>query len=167
MRSNPDLKFSEQEFIFLKEKCGVTINDTNIHKYEGDECSICIDSYKSGEELVQFRQCPHAYHSNCLEGWFKINSTCPLCKMDKKDELKDNTIEDKEKEKENNDENSTEMSSNFDESLDSAQMTDNSQEKDLLDTEEASSSRHNFHPLEANSISTDSEENLKFNIKRP
>lgn len=43
-----------------------------------DECSIC---YEDRGALIQ-TNCSHAFHSTCLEDWFRTNSEglCPMCR---------------------------------------------------------------------------------------
>ncbi|PON40831.1 43kDa postsynaptic protein [Parasponia andersonii] len=48
----------------------------------GDElkdCSICLQSYKEGEELVRL-PCRHRFHVGCLNSWIRIRSNCPYCR---------------------------------------------------------------------------------------
>lgn len=54
-------------------------------------CAICYLGYDS-QELIAQLQCnsAHAFHKNCIEGWFKTNkSSCPLCR----EELKGKNVE--------------------------------------------------------------------------
>ncbi len=47
-------------------------------KCKNDVCPICIEQFLQGNCLVLY-PCKHAYHIGCLEGWFKVKGTCPLC----------------------------------------------------------------------------------------
>lgn len=42
------------------------------------KCSICLSQYREGEEL-RVLQCRHHYHRGCVDEWFRISGTCPLC----------------------------------------------------------------------------------------
>lgn len=51
-----------------------------------DECTICLDRFKSGETLVHL-PCAHRYHPRCLEPWLENNGHCPCCRMEIRVEL--------------------------------------------------------------------------------
>ncbi|KAL3566922.1 hypothetical protein D5086_032337 [Populus alba] len=46
-----------------------------------DECTICLDRFKSGETLVHL-PCAHRYHPRCLVPWLENNGHCPCCRME-------------------------------------------------------------------------------------
>jgi len=46
---------------------------------EAEECSLCLEEFKEGEELLQL-PCHHLFHENCIAPWFRRSLTCPLCK---------------------------------------------------------------------------------------
>ncbi|CAK74048.1 unnamed protein product (macronuclear) [Paramecium tetraurelia] len=48
---------------------------------EYKQCSICINNYEDGEELILL-PCIHRFHKKCISEWFKNQSTCPICKTD-------------------------------------------------------------------------------------
>ncbi len=45
-----------------------------------DDCSICLERYAE-ESCVRVLPCLHAYHCTCIDGWFRDNQTCCLCKL--------------------------------------------------------------------------------------
>ncbi|CAF0903832.1 unnamed protein product [Adineta steineri] len=45
------------------------------------ECSICLESYRSGQE-VSILACSHEYHSSCIGEWMLKNRSCPMCRKD-------------------------------------------------------------------------------------
>ncbi|CAF1013783.1 unnamed protein product [Adineta ricciae] len=45
------------------------------------ECSICLDTYRSGQE-VSILSCSHEYHSSCIKEWMIKNRSCPMCRKD-------------------------------------------------------------------------------------
>ncbi|XP_061950753.1 probable E3 ubiquitin-protein ligase RHY1A isoform X2 [Populus nigra] len=51
-----------------------------------DECTICLDRFKSGETLVHL-PCAHRYHPRCLVPWLENNGHCPCCRMEIRVEL--------------------------------------------------------------------------------
>jgi len=42
-------------------------------------CTVCMTEYEEGEELTTLT-CIHRYHSECIEGWFKTQDFCPICR---------------------------------------------------------------------------------------
>jgi len=47
----------------------------------GSECSICLETYRSGQE-VSILSCSHEYHSSCIKEWMIKNRSCPMCRKD-------------------------------------------------------------------------------------
>ncbi|KAF7828136.1 putative RING-H2 finger protein ATL21A [Senna tora] len=47
---------------------------------DDNTCSICLCEYQPKDTLRIIPQCNHYFHSNCIEGWLKLNATCPLCR---------------------------------------------------------------------------------------
>jgi hypothetical protein len=45
------------------------------------ECCICIADFDASTEIRRTR-CGHCFHGKCLQGWLKVNRTCPLCRSD-------------------------------------------------------------------------------------
>ena len=51
---------------------------------EGTEehvCSICLEDFKEGTEVVLLPCRSHTYHVDCIEKWLKVNSLCPECRF--------------------------------------------------------------------------------------
>ena len=46
------------------------------------ECSICLDAYADGDEIIILPVCKHIYHTHCITSWFTFHSHCPLCRHD-------------------------------------------------------------------------------------
>ncbi|ORX74692.1 hypothetical protein DL89DRAFT_208613, partial [Linderina pennispora] len=44
-----------------------------------EDCSICQDEYKQGEEVVEL-PCKHLFHDECIKHWLNVNGTCPICR---------------------------------------------------------------------------------------
>ena len=45
-----------------------------------EKCSICLEVFRDGMSVAKLR-CNHIFHENCINEWFDINFTCPLCKQ--------------------------------------------------------------------------------------
>ena len=45
-------------------------------------CTICQETMKVGEKIVEVPECLHAFHTNCLFQWFSTQLSCPNCKRD-------------------------------------------------------------------------------------
>ena len=43
-------------------------------------CSICLDN--TDKSCYKAYCCKNKFHFECLEKWFKINNTCPLCRRE-------------------------------------------------------------------------------------
>ena len=55
---------------------------TSIHYDSGDvdeQCPICLEIFRDCMVLSKIR-CNHIFHNDCINNWFDINFTCPLCK---------------------------------------------------------------------------------------
>lgn len=50
----------------------------NNEETEADSCVICRLDYEDGDGLTTL-PCNHAYHSDCINNWLKINKACPIC----------------------------------------------------------------------------------------
>lgn len=42
-------------------------------------CVICFEDIKSGD-ILSHLPCEHSFHKGCLEQWWKIKESCPLCR---------------------------------------------------------------------------------------
>lgn len=47
-------------------------------KNRNSMCTICFSEYQKGCK-VKFLPCEHHFHNDCIEEWFHIKDTCPLC----------------------------------------------------------------------------------------
>jgi hypothetical protein len=52
-------------------------------------CAICQDAISSGGCRIRF--CGHVYHRVCLADWFCLNSRCPVCRHDIREDQEDQT----------------------------------------------------------------------------
>lgn len=42
-------------------------------------CVICYENYEPGT-IVKFLPCDHHFHRECIDEWFHVRDSCPLCK---------------------------------------------------------------------------------------
>lgn len=42
-------------------------------------CVICYENYREGT-VVKFLPCDHHFHRECIDEWFHVRDSCPLCK---------------------------------------------------------------------------------------
>ncbi|PRQ36137.1 putative aminoacyltransferase, E1 ubiquitin-activating enzyme [Rosa chinensis] len=47
---------------------------------EGNECSICLDGLKVGDEAKEM-PCKHRFHRACIKKWMGMSTLCPLCRF--------------------------------------------------------------------------------------
>nr|XP_016505231.1 PREDICTED: RING-H2 finger protein ATL1-like [Nicotiana tabacum] len=44
------------------------------------DCANCLGEFEEGEWVKHLPNCPNALHVSCIDTWFQIHSSCPLCK---------------------------------------------------------------------------------------
>ncbi|TKY52506.1 RING-H2 finger protein ATL64 [Spatholobus suberectus] len=52
-------------------------SDTHRHLHD---CAVCLSEFAHGEEGRFLPNCNHAFHSHCVDTWFRSHSNCPLCR---------------------------------------------------------------------------------------
>jgi len=45
------------------------------------ECAICLGTWEE-DDVIKVTPCGHAFHEECLGGWFRNAKTCALCRQD-------------------------------------------------------------------------------------
>lgn len=46
-----------------------------------NECSICLVGFKDGDICRRLPEpCGHCFHKECVDHWFQLSTSCPLCK---------------------------------------------------------------------------------------
>lgn len=45
-------------------------------------CSVCVEGFREGEELLRLSDCVHTYHWDCIKMWLLKKRECPLCSQD-------------------------------------------------------------------------------------
>lgn len=57
------------------------MNNININKLLAlckDICPICLNLFE--EKQIHITSCNHVFHFDCIQEWYKINKSCPMCK---------------------------------------------------------------------------------------
>lgn len=49
-------------------------------------CPICLCEYQPKETLRTIPECNHYFHVDCIDGWLRLNATCPLCRYSPEDQ---------------------------------------------------------------------------------
>jgi len=44
------------------------------------DCAICLGEFEGGEWLKLLPSCNHGFHVSCIDKWFQLHSSCPLCR---------------------------------------------------------------------------------------
>lgn len=57
----------------------ITYNEQNDLPDDNHVCTICFDEYRQGCR-VKFLPCDHHFHADCIDEWFNVKDSCPLCK---------------------------------------------------------------------------------------
>ena len=56
------------------------IEDVSKLDQEQKKCTICLEEYQKGEELIVL-PCIHLFHKPCIVNWLKKQNSCPICKF--------------------------------------------------------------------------------------
>eukprot|EP00347_Sterkiella_histriomuscorum_P019846 403340079 len=60
--------------------------------FQSIQCIICLDDIKLEDMVVQLKcSKDHIYHFECLKGWFREKSSCPLCRQEQENLNRRNT----------------------------------------------------------------------------
>ncbi|XP_024984682.1 putative RING-H2 finger protein ATL35 [Cynara cardunculus var. scolymus] len=43
-------------------------------------CAVCLHHVAGGERYRKLPLCHHCFHVECIDPWFELKSTCPLCR---------------------------------------------------------------------------------------
>ncbi|WVZ56876.1 hypothetical protein U9M48_007347 [Paspalum notatum var. saurae] len=44
------------------------------------ECAVCLSELRDGDTGRVLPQCGHRFHAQCVDRWFGLHVTCPLCR---------------------------------------------------------------------------------------
>ena len=54
-------------------------------QFNVQECTICLEEFKNGDNITRIPLCEHFFHPNCIKKWLNRqnknneNNKCPLC----------------------------------------------------------------------------------------
>lgn len=66
--------------IFLNKNIKQNVTTNLLQNIENTECVICMNFFLENQS-IRILDCNHIYHSDCIEAWLKIGTTCPTCKQ--------------------------------------------------------------------------------------
>ena len=49
---------------------------------EPDTCTICIEDFEEGEQVIKLTPCTHMFHQKCINPWLEKSNECPNCKTE-------------------------------------------------------------------------------------
>ncbi|CAN4121045.1 unnamed protein product [Withania somnifera] len=55
-------------------------NDEQTARPNNSDCAVCLGEFQDGEWLKHLPYCSHVFHVACIDTWFQIHSSCPLCR---------------------------------------------------------------------------------------
>lgn len=58
---------------------GGTTGDAGGVLYSDESCSVCLDEYEEGDQLLQLT-CGHVFHRHCIDYWLNGHCVCPCCR---------------------------------------------------------------------------------------
>ncbi|KAG5524199.1 hypothetical protein RHGRI_031009 [Rhododendron griersonianum] len=56
-----------------------SVKDYRKEKY-GLECAICLSEFVGDDVLRLLTPCCHVFHQECIDLWFELHKTCPVCR---------------------------------------------------------------------------------------
>ena len=75
---------------YLRKSAGFGLRNIlkDLKKFSGikrthHECSICLESFKENEDLVEFTcNKEHIFHEDCIKAWIEKRTNCPICRKE-------------------------------------------------------------------------------------
>ena len=71
---------NHHELAILTDKFLYKFDQDTARQYIPEECIICLGGFSHGETMLDYPNCKHSYHFDCLSTWLKEKMICPLCK---------------------------------------------------------------------------------------
>ncbi|XP_028763584.1 RING-H2 finger protein ATL2-like [Neltuma alba] len=54
--------------------------DADKHSHPLPQCAVCLSEFEEGQTGRVLPNCDHFFHRDCIDGWLREHSTCPLCR---------------------------------------------------------------------------------------
>jgi hypothetical protein len=70
----------DDDVLFVKEERAFNLEVKRFKFQKCESCSICFEDYKNGDDVGQFDQCEHTFHTLCLDQWLQKKKDCPMCR---------------------------------------------------------------------------------------
>lgn len=45
-----------------------------------EDCPVCLSVFEGSDRVRVLPICKHSFHSDCIDAWFQLHSTCPVCR---------------------------------------------------------------------------------------
>lgn len=52
------------------------------------ECAVCLSSLEDEDMVRLLPNCSHIFHAECIDKWFGLHTTCPICRTEAKPQLR-------------------------------------------------------------------------------
>ena len=72
------IPLTEEEYAIIHDKFSYTHVPGKV--YQPEDCSICLGEFEPEQKLLDYPECQHTYHFDCISTWLKEKMLCPYCK---------------------------------------------------------------------------------------
>ncbi|ESQ52151.1 hypothetical protein EUTSA_v10017563mg [Eutrema salsugineum] len=67
---------------FIIRSFPVFIYSSATMKNHATECAICLSEFSDEDTIRLITVCRHGFHSSCIDLWFELHKTCPVCRCE-------------------------------------------------------------------------------------
>ncbi|OWM69731.1 hypothetical protein CDL15_Pgr025580 [Punica granatum] len=57
-----------------------TVHCSLFQMRDEENCVICLEAYREGDNIGTLKTCTHHYHVSCIKKWLLMKNSCPICK---------------------------------------------------------------------------------------